>query len=148
MGDLSPHFSTSEMACHHCGRCSVSGELLNALEQLRALGPEPIDVDDACRCAVHNATVGGVPNSEHVFKDADLSSTPPRFAVPCIAADIRIVGLTLQQQYDRAKQVPAFEQGGIGVYDGGFIHVDVRKARARWARKNGVYLGLEVLVIP
>jgi uncharacterized protein YcbK (DUF882 family) len=130
---LSAHFSVEEMQCHDCGVCKVTGELLDALEQLRALGPEPIDVNDGYRCPQHNADVGGVNSSQH-----ELGT----------AADIRIVGLSLQQMYDRAKTVPAFAAGGIGVYDGGFIHVDTRPGKARWSRKNGVYLGLDVLVTP
>ena len=119
------------MACHDCGACLVSSELLYALEQLRALGPEPILVDDGYRCPEHNAEVGGVNGSQHTAGKA---------------ADIKIVGLTLQQMYERAKSIPAFAAGGIGVYDTGFIHVDVRDGRARWARKGGVYLGLSALV--
>jgi uncharacterized protein YcbK (DUF882 family) len=133
MGDLSEHFSSAEMRCHDCGKCVISPDLLAALEQLRALGPELIIVDDAYRCPEHNQEVGGVSDSTHIEG---------------IAADIRIAGLTLQQQYDRAKTVPGFAGGGIGVYDGGFIHVDVRKGKARWSRKGGVYLGLNVLVTP
>jgi uncharacterized protein YcbK (DUF882 family) len=131
MGDLSEHFSTSEMECHHCGRCSISGALITALEALRALGPEPIIVNDGYRCPEHNAAVGGVPDSEHVQG---------------IAADIRIQGLSLQEMYDRAVRVQDFAEGGIGVYDGNFIHVDVRQRLARWARVDGKYVSLSTLV--
>lgn len=133
MGDLSPHFSTSEFACHDCGKCEVSPRLIDALEQLRALGQEPIIVNDGYRCPEHNEAVGGVSGSQHTLG---------------LAADVRIGALTLQQQYDRAKSISAFSGGGIGVYDGGFIHVDIRNGKARWARKNGVYLGLDILVTP
>ena len=102
-------------------------------EALRALGAEPILVDDGYRCPEHNAAVGGVNDSQHTEGKA---------------ADIRIEGLTLQQMYDRAKSIPAFLNGGIGVYDGGFIHVDIRNGKARWSRVRGVYLGIDQLVIP
>jgi uncharacterized protein YcbK (DUF882 family) len=131
MGDLSEHFSRIELACWDCGRLVIAKELLDGLEQLRGLGPESIIVHDGYRCPEHNTKVGGVSESQHVLGKA---------------ADIDIVGLTLQQQYDRAKSVPAFANGGIGVYDGNFLHVDVRDGKARWSRKNGVYLGLEALV--
>lgn len=133
MGDLSPHFSTRELACPHCGEAKVTPTLVEALEKLRSQGPEPIIIHDGYRCAQHNASVGGVKDSQH-----ELGT----------AADLDIPGLTLQQMYDRAKQVPEFAGGGIGVYDGNFIHVDVRSGKARWARKNGVYLALDVLVTP
>lgn len=129
MGDLSPHFSVSELCCHDCQRCSVTGQLLIALEALRALGPEPIIVDDGYRCPEHNKEVGGVSGSQHQLGTA---------------ADIRIQGLTLQQMYDRAKSIPDFANGGIGVYDGvPFIHVDVRDGKARWGRVKGEYVGIE-----
>jgi uncharacterized protein YcbK (DUF882 family) len=131
--NLSEHFKRSELACPHCGECNIDSGLLIALEQLRALGDEPIKVHDAYRCEVHNAAVGGVPHSEHPKGQA---------------ADVEIIGLSTQRMYDRAKQVPAFNDGGIGVYDhGNFIHVDIRGGRARWARVNGRYVGSVELVI-
>jgi len=132
---VSKHFSKEELACHHCEEYLIKQELLDALEALRALGPEPIIVTDAYRCEYWNAHVGGVPHSQHPLGEA---------------ADIKIIGLTLQEMYDRAIQIPAFKNGGIGVYpdkrtnkDIGFIHVDIREGRARWARKDGVYLDIK-----
>ncbi len=61
-----------------------------------------------------------------------------------MAADIAIPDLTLQQMYELALQVPAFRQGGVGAYDGGFLHVDVRSHAARWVR--GQYVGIQHLV--
>lgn len=133
MGDLSANFDSKEFACPDCGRMRLDPRLIPALQQLRNLGPEPIIVDDGYRCPEHNKEVGGVVDSQHILGKA---------------ADIRIQGLTLQQMYDRAKSVEAFYQAGIGVYDGGFIHVDVRDGAARWSRKGGVYGPLKVLVTP
>lgn len=131
---LSTHFMRDEMKCHcGCDACNLDPRLLPALEALRGMGSEMIVVNDGYRCAKHNAEVGGVPHSQHPEG---------------MAADIRIGNLTIQQMYDRAKFVDAFENGGIGVYDSGFMHVDVREGKARWSRKNGVYLGLDVLVTP
>jgi uncharacterized protein YcbK (DUF882 family) len=129
---LSLHFERSELACHHCGFYNATPLLISSLEQLRNLGDESIIVHDACRCAAHNAAVGGVAHSEHPLGQA---------------ADIEIKGLTSQQMYDRAIQVPDFRTGGIGVYDhGNFIHVDVRVVRARWARVNGKYVAITELI--
>lgn len=139
MGDLSAHFSISEMRCHCCERCSVDGRLIDALETLRSMGSEPIDVLDACRCTKHNQEVGGVGKSAHLFW-AEGTFGP---AKACEAADIRIVGLTVKQMYERAEVVGAFKEGGIGIYDGGFIHVDVRKGEARWARVKGKYVSID-----
>lgn len=134
MGDLSEHFSLSEFVCQcGCGACVVDSRLIPALEELRALGPEPIKVLCGYRCEHHNAQVGGAKRSQHVEG---------------IAADIRIAGLSLQEQYDRARQIPAFANGGIGAYDSNFLHVDVRDGKARWARQRGVYVGISALVKP
>lgn len=132
MGDLSTHFSKKELACRDCGKCEVTSELIDALEALRSLGPEEIIVDDGYRCFEHNAAVGGVRSSQHLLGKA---------------ADIRIGKLSIQEMYARALKIPEFRGGGIGVYDNGFIHVDVRDTgEARWARVQGRYVGINELI--
>ncbi len=131
MGDLSAHFSKSEFACHCCGELKIEEGLIAGLEQLRALAGKEIVVHDGYRCPAHNQKVGGVPNSEHTRG---------------MAADIAIPGLSLQEMYDLALQVPTFCSGGIGVYDGDFLHLDNRPHPARWARVRGQYVGIQHLV--
>ncbi len=131
MGDLSAHFSKSEFACHCCGQMKIDNALIVALEQLRALAGKPIVVHDGYRCPAHNLEAGGVSDSEHTRG---------------MAADISIPGLALQQMYELALQVPTFFNGGIGAYDGSFLHVDVRMHSARWARVRGQYVGIKSLV--
>lgn len=131
MGDLSAHFSKAELACHCCGKLIIEQALLDALEELRTLSGVPIKIHDGYRCPEHNQEVGGVANSEHTRG---------------LAADVEIPGLTLQQMYELVLQVPAFLGGGIGAYDGGFLHLDVRQHAARWARVRGQYVGIQHLV--
>ena len=131
MGDLSPHFSKSEFACRCCAKLHVQRRLIDALEELRMRAGKPILVHDGYRCPEHNQQVGGVTNSEHVRG---------------MAADIEVNGLTLQEMYELALQVPDFAEGGIGVYDGGFLHVDVRPHASRWARVRGQYVGIQHLI--
>lgn len=131
MDDLSTHFSRSELECRCCGRLQIDARLLDGLEQLWTLAKTPVVVHAGYRCAQHNQTVGGVPGSEHTLG---------------LAADIALPGLSLQRMYELALQVPLFAQGGIGVYDGGFLHVDVRDHQARWARVSGRYVGVGALV--
>jgi uncharacterized protein YcbK (DUF882 family) len=131
VGDLSPHFSRNELACRCCGRLQLDSRLLNGLELLRTLAGVPVIVHAGYRCLRHNAEVGGVPHSEHTRG---------------LAADIGLPGLSLQRMYDLALEVPQFAQGGIGVYDGGFLHVDVRDNHARWARIRGLYVNVRELV--
>lgn len=131
MGDLSAHFSKSELACRCCGELIIDPALIDALERLRELAKKPIRICAGYRCLAHNQEVGGVTDSEHIRG---------------VAADIVIPGLTLQQMYELALQVPAFFEGGIGAYDGDFLHVDVRRHAARWARVRGQYVGIQHLV--
>lgn len=131
MGDLSPHFSKAELACHCCGTLRIETALIDALEQLRQVAGKPIIVHDSYRCPAHNEKVGGVPDSEHTRG---------------VAADVSIDGVSLQQMYELAIQVPAFFNGGIGAYDGNFLHVDVRAHQARWARVRGQYVGIQHLI--
>jgi len=130
-GDLSEHFSRVEFACHCCGQLRLDHGLIDALERLHELADRSIVVHDGFRCPGHNKAVGGAANSEHTRG---------------LAADISVHGLTLQQFFELALQIPAFFHGGIGVYDSGFLHVDIRPHRARWAKIGGGYVALEKLV--
>lgn len=126
------HFAESELACKHCGVDGCTDELKRALDQLRELTNQPILVHDAFRCTVHNANVSLVAKSQHPEGTA---------------ADFTIHGLTLQEMYDATKKVPAFFAGGIGVYDKGFIHGDVRtNGPARWAFVGKKEVAASVLV--
>jgi uncharacterized protein YcbK (DUF882 family) len=133
MGDLSAHFSKAELACRCCGELSIEQGLIDALEQLRSLAGTEVLIHDGYRCPPHNQEVGGVTDSEHTRG---------------LAADVGIPGLSLQQMYELALQIPTFAKGGIGVYDGGFLHLDVRPYAARWARVRGQYVGIQHLVKP
>jgi hypothetical protein len=79
----------------------------------------------------HNLEVGGAPHSEHLLG---------------MTADIAIPGASLQRMYELAVEVPQFAEGGIGVYDINFLHVDVRERRAFWARVHGSYVDVRRLV--
>ncbi|MBR4384373.1 MAG: N-acetylmuramoyl-L-alanine amidase [Selenomonadaceae bacterium] len=112
---LSEHFHASEFVCPCCGTGTVKPRLIELLEQLRAeLGGNPIHINSGYRCPKHNAEVGGVANSQHVFGNA---------------ADITIPTVG----YNRArKAVEKLDFDGTGFYPPlpndtrWFIHVDVR----------------------
>lgn len=131
MGDLSEHFNRSELVCKHCGELKISPKLLPALEALRVAAGAPVVIHDAYRCEEHNAKVEGVKASQHVLGNA---------------ADLHIPGKSLKEMYELAEGVPDFANGGIGLYDSGFIHVDVRQGKARWARVKGKYVGIKELL--
>jgi uncharacterized protein YcbK (DUF882 family) len=131
MADLNAHFSKKQLACRCCGQVKIDDRLLAGLELLRNLAGTPIIVHDAYRCPEHNEQLGGVQNSEHTRG---------------MAADVNIPGHSLQQMYELALQVPQFAGGGIGAYDGGFLHVDVCDHPSRWARVRGQYVGIQHLI--
>lgn len=124
-------FSAKSMACACCGDLKVDDRLLTALRMLEDLAGVKVLVEDVYRCPAHNQEMDAVSDSEHTHGTA---------------AHIRIPGLELQEMYELALKIPAFAEGGIGVYDGGFLHLDVRKGRSRWARVRGQYVGIQHLV--
>jgi len=117
----SPNFTRQELDCR-CG-CHTPhaiavelGKLARDLEQMReALGP--IKILSGYRCVKRNTEVNGAVNSQHLYgKAADLL-VPPGQQVQYVAA---------------AYKVPAFREGGVGIYPNGGVHVDRRGWRARW----------------
>lgn len=125
---MSEHFARREFQCHGercCGHAApVSRELVAALEQLRAMvrnvkgfGDAKIHITSGFRCRTYNAMVGGAEDSTHCKGEA---------------ADIVVVGMPTPALEALAMIVPAFRDGGIGVYSC-WLHVDVRRGGpARW----------------
>lgn len=133
MSYLLIYYSEDELACKHCGQRGCTDELKRGLDDFRKLVSLPVRVHDAFRCKVHNSAVSLVSKSQHPAGTA---------------ADISVLGMTLQELYDSAKRIPAFDYGGIGAYQGGFIHVDVRDtgSPARWAFVGNKQLPITALV--
>lgn len=121
---LSEHFNREEFDCNdgsivpHSLMQNLSVLVAN-LEVLRNHLEEPIRVNSGYRTVKYNKSIGGAPNSQHLLaKAADIavkSKTPKQLAA--------IIEKLITQ-----KKV---KFGGIGIYPG-FIHVDVRKNKARW----------------
>lgn len=68
-----PHFSAAELMCPCCGVGAdrMSPSMLQMAEEIRAEnGGKPMLVSSAYRCAKHNAEVGGVANSHHLYGQA------------------------------------------------------------------------------
>ena len=66
------HFKKSEFACKDgCGFDSINHNLVALLEDIRShFGGKPLVITSGCRCAKHNAKVGGVQGSRHVLGKA------------------------------------------------------------------------------
>ena len=129
MGDLSKNFSKAEFACSCCGQVHVEPTLVAGLQALRERIGKPIHITSGYRCPKHNAAVGGVPKSQHLLGKA---------------ADIHVDGMSPAELYHQAAAIPAFHDGGIGLYpDQHFVHVDVRGFATRWAKLGGKYVAVE-----
>lgn len=120
MGDISTHFNRDEFACKcGCGFDTVDAELVTVLEDLRArLRGKPIKINSACRCVRHNAKVGGAENSVHRTGKA---------------ADIVVKGFDADTVADCLEELYP-DRYGIGRYPS-FVHIDVRKEKARWSKR-------------
>jgi hypothetical protein len=136
---LTAHFSADEFRCPHSGECKMQASTLIALEDYRAavskhLGKDtPLKILSGYRDPNHNAEIGGAEKSQHVFGRAADVALPK--------------GLSLAEAYKIADSIPAFKNGGIGLYEKEqFIHLDSRGTRARWARVGGKYVGIEVVL--
>lgn len=117
MGDLSPHFSRAEFRCK-CLQCdfdTVDAVLLEVLESVRYYYDLPVIITSGCRCAAHNATVGGSANSQHLLGRA---------------ADIVVKGMSPDAVANYLEQTYPGRLG-IGRY-AGFTHVDSRNTAARF----------------
>jgi uncharacterized protein YcbK (DUF882 family) len=118
MGDLSPHFSTSEFVCKGRGRPGhrshppvVSDRLIAALERLRtSQGGRPLFIVSGHRCGFWNRLVGGAAASRHKLGDA--ADIPAGYVDE---AGARAAGFT-----------------GVGVRGAWAVHVDVRPRAASW----------------
>ena len=115
------YFTREEFRCT-CGRCGgfpVEPEesMVRTVDEIRRRLGIPVSIVDAggsgVRCPEHNAEVGGVYNSEHLYgRAADLHSAASPAKMQVVAEEV--MGHT----------------GGIGLYDWG-IHVDTGKY-SRW----------------
>lgn len=135
---LTRNFKRSEFACKcGCGYDEIDPTLVDQIQLFRDLlwistGVEaPITVTCGCRCADHNAHVGGAPHSYH--KAGMAADLVFRRKLPVVAAG---------QLIQIACQLGMMEIGGIGVYpEQNFIHLDIRAIVlvSTWTKENGVY---------
>jgi hypothetical protein len=110
-----PHFGWAEVRCNHCGRLPDALEpVLNAArmaEKVRALlGDRPMGVHSWYRCPEHNRSVGGAPDSQHLYGRA---------------LDFTVKHLSAREVARRLRRHLGDLLGGLGSYPG-FVHIDHR----------------------
>lgn len=110
-------FREHEFKCK-CGFCDLDvvmdKRLLVALDRMRRRFGKPIIVNSGIRCAVHNASEGGVGNSSHLTgtaSDIQVESDRDRFVLLGLAIEVGIprigIGLGyLHLDVDREKNYP------------------------------------------
>ena len=109
------HFKQSEFQCKCCKKSKPCLELMVVLELVRAHFKKPVIITSGYRCLKNNKRVGGAPGNKHLKG---------------IAADIKINGVTPSDIYDFLNDTFP-DNFGIGLYSG-WVHIDVRKTKARW----------------
>lgn len=118
---LSPHFRLREFASKDgSDKVLVDDDLVFLLEQIRAAAGGAVTINSGYRSPAHNAAVGGVSSSQHLYgRAADIVVS---------GASPLLVGQIAEYYLDR--------KGGIGVYQS-FTHVDTRTIRSRWDNRSG-----------
>lgn len=115
------YFSRAEFACKcgkYCNGYPVEPDetMVRYADEIRRRLGKPIPVNSGIRCKTHNANVGGVSNSQHLYGTAADLGKPS--------------GVTVAQMEEIAEEVMG-DTGGIGTYSWG-IHIDSRATKSRW----------------
>ena len=118
---LSPHFRLAEFASKDgADKVLVDDDLVTLLEKIREAAGGAVVINSGYRSPAHNAAVGGVSSSQHLYgRAADIVVS---------GASPLLVGQIAEYYLDR--------RGGIGVYQT-FTHVDTRAIRSRWDQRSG-----------
>ena len=115
------YFKKSEFACK-CGKycngypAEIDMNMVKIADEIRNRIGKPIQINSGIRCKTHNANVGGVSNSQHLYGNAADLGCPS--------------GCTPEQMASIAEEIMG-DTGGIGTYPWG-IHIDTRSTKSRW----------------
>lgn len=111
---VSKNFKLKEFQCKDGNhQVMLDSQLLKKLQELRDRIGKPIIINSGYRTKEYNKLIGGSPNSQHLLGRA---------------ADISMTNMNPREVARVAEEIGF---GGIGIYRD-FLHVDVRKVRARW----------------
>lgn len=125
-GMASRNFSKKELECKGtkcgCTAQKISKYLVEQLQILRQLCG-PIRVTSAYRCLKHNRSIGSKDTSQHVLGKAVDIQPIGDFLAPNFKD-------ALHKLTRQAEDMGTFN--GIGLGHPRFVHLDVRKKKARW----------------
>ena len=116
------YFTRAEFKCKCGGRycdgypAEIDMNMVKIADQIREKIGKLINVNSGLRCKTHNANVGGVSNSQHLYGNAADLGCP--------------IGFTPTQMASIAEEIMG-DTGGIGIYPWG-IHIDTRSTKSRW----------------
>lgn len=116
------YFTMAEFKCkcggRYCGGypAEIDMSMVKIADQIRDKIGKPITINSGLRCKTHNANVGGVSNSQHLYGNAADLGCPS--------------GCTPAQMASIAEDIMC-DAGGIGIYSWG-IHIDTRSTKSRW----------------
>lgn len=116
------YFKKPEFACKCGGRycngypAEIDMNMVKIADKIREKIGKPITINSGLRCKTHNANVGGVSNSQHLYGTAADLGCPD--------------GCTPAQMASIAEEIMG-NTGGIGIYSWG-IHIDTRSTKSRW----------------
>ena len=129
--NLTNNFSKSEFNCK-CG-CEMPNDVLDnikllaiELQTIRDYVGQPIKINSAYRCELHNSIIGGVKTSQHILgkaSDITINTFTPNEVVDVIE------NLLINEM------LPSFYIGGLGRYNT-FTHLDIRDYKARWDNRK------------
>jgi len=128
---LTGNFSKSEFECK-CG-CEMPNDVLDnikllaiQLQTIREYVRQPIKINSAYRCELHNSIIGGVQTSQHILGKA--SDITIHTFTPDEVVDV-IENLLVNEM------LGSFYIGGLGRYNT-FTHLDIRSYKARWDNRK------------
>ena len=128
---LTGNFSKSEFECK-CG-CEMPNDVLDnikllaiQLQTIREYVGQPIKINSAYRCELHNSIIGGSKRSQHKLgKASDITINT---FTPDEVVDV-IENLLVNEM------LGSFYIGGLGRYNT-FTHLDIRDYKARWDNRK------------
>lgn len=120
MGDLTKNISKWEIQCRcGCGLDDIDMKVAEAVQAIRTLTGNRVDISSGCRCKAHNKAEGGKSASKHL---------PNKVTGLCEAIDFTVVRVKPIIIYNLLDPI---WKGGLGRYST-FTHIDSRGRKARW----------------